>query len=162
MEHLPFLLQAEKGAYTWRDIERLCQKYQIPWRRPSEFPRRALLPTRIALLGASEPWIGAFCRRVMHLNFAEDLPIDSAEVMLEVLSTLTPRPAELITAAQSDDTKTRLRTQTDIARSRGIFGAPMFFAGHEMFWGNDRLEDAVALAAAVTVSPSVTQGALPT
>ena len=50
--------------------------------------------------------------------------------------------------AQSEATKTRLREQTDAARRTGIFGAPTFFVGTEMFWGNDRLDDALAHAAA--------------
>jgi 2-hydroxychromene-2-carboxylate isomerase len=48
--------------------------------------------------------------------------------------------------AQSDDNKRHLHAQTQEALRRGVFGAPMFFVGDEMFWGNDRLEDALALA----------------
>jgi len=40
-----------------------------------------------------------------------------------------------------------LRAQTDLARQRGIFGVPTFFVGPEMFWGNDRLDDAMLVAA---------------
>jgi 2-hydroxychromene-2-carboxylate isomerase len=54
---------------------------------------------------------------------------------------------DLLSAAQSGDNKRRLREQTDEARRRGVFGAPTFFAGEEMFWGNDRLEDALSFAA---------------
>src|ERR1700686_5518097 len=62
----PFLLQKEKGNYMWRDMARQCEKYRLPWTRPSNFPRRALLPTRVALAGAEQIWIGAFCKRIMH------------------------------------------------------------------------------------------------
>ncbi|XGA67980.1 DsbA family protein [Duganella sp. BuS-21] len=53
----------------------------------------------------------------------------------------------LLRAAQSADNKERLRTRTDAARALHIFGAPTFFVGPEMYWGNDRLADALALAA---------------
>ncbi len=47
-------------------------------------------------------------------------------------------------AAQHADTKDALRRQTERAPVLGIFGAPSFLSGAELFWGNDRLEDAVA------------------
>jgi 2-hydroxychromene-2-carboxylate isomerase len=143
----PFVLQREKGAYIWRDMERQCEKYHVPWRRPSQFPRRALLPMRVALLGAAEPWIGDFSRRVMQLNFVEDREVDAPGVVSEVLDALGLPSQDLLSGAQADDNKLHLREQTEEARRRGIFGAPTFFAGPEMFWGNDRLEDALRFAA---------------
>jgi 2-hydroxychromene-2-carboxylate isomerase len=61
MENSPFVLQKEKGAYVWRDMERQCRKYGLRWTQPTTFPRLGVLPLRIALLGADQPWIGAFC-----------------------------------------------------------------------------------------------------
>src|SRR5919197_5246977 len=69
-ETSPFVLQKEKGAYVWRDMARQCRKYGLPWKQPSTFPRLGVVPARVALLGAEQPWIGAFCRQVMELNFA--------------------------------------------------------------------------------------------
>ena len=58
-------------------------------------------------------------------------------------------PSAALEAAQSDDNKTRLRAQTEEAQRLGVFGAPSFTtAGGELFWGNDRLEQALALGAA--------------
>jgi 2-hydroxychromene-2-carboxylate isomerase len=142
----PFVLQKEKGAYTWRDMARQCEKYRLPWNRPSTFPRRAVLPTRVALLGADAPWIGAYSKRMMQINFVEDREFDTPEVVSEVLDALGLPASELLGEAQTDEHKLRLREQTDAARRRGVFGAPTFFVGTEMFWGNDRLEDALALA----------------
>lgn len=50
----------------------------------------------------------------------------------------------MLEEAQSDANKLRLRRQTEVAQARGIFGAPTFFVGDEMFWGDDRLDDALA------------------
>jgi 2-hydroxychromene-2-carboxylate isomerase len=143
----PFVLQKEKAAYIWRDMERQCEEYYVPWTRPTQFARRTLLPMRVALLGAAEPWIGDFSRRVMQINFVEDREVDAPEVVREVLDALGLPSQDLLSAAQADDNKLRLREQTEQARRRGIFGAPTFFAGPEMFWGNDRLEDALRFAA---------------
>jgi 2-hydroxychromene-2-carboxylate isomerase len=145
----PFLLQREKGTYVWRDMERESAKYGLGWRRPREFPRRALLPARVALLGADRgaPWVAEFSRRVMQLNFVEDRGIDVPETIAAVLGDLGLAAAALLAAAQSEENKRRLREQTEEAARRGIFGAPTFLIGSEMFWGNDRLEDALAFAA---------------
>lgn len=148
----PFVLQKQKGAYMWRDMERQCEKYGLAWTRPTSFPRRALLPLRVALLGAGQAWIGPYCRRIMELNFVADRDIDEASVVGEVLSGLGLPAAELIAAAGSDATKVALRAQTEQAARRGIFGAPTFFAGDEMFWGNDRLEDAILFAASAAIA----------
>lgn len=144
----PFVLQPAKGRYMWRDMERQADKYGLPWRRPSAFPRSAVLPMRVAALGAGEAWIGAFCRRVMQQNWVQDREIDDAAAVHEALSGLVADPRAVLGAALAPDNKLRLRANTEAAAAREIFGAPTFFVGDEMFWGNDRLEDAIAFAAA--------------
>ena len=146
-ETSPFVLQKEKGAYMWKDMERQCRKYGLPWTRPSAFPRFALLAQRVALLGAREPWIGDFCERIMLMNFAEDRDIGSRDTVAEALERLELQSDGILAAAQSEPNKQRLRQQTEAARARGIFGAPTFFTRGEMYWGNDRLDDALAFAA---------------
>lgn len=151
-ETSPFVLQKEKGAHVWRDMERQCRKYGLEWRKPSRFPRLGVVPLRIALVGTDEPWLGAFCRKVMELNFVRDEEINEPARLTGVLSELGLPAAEIVAAAQSEPIKTRLREQTDEARAKGVFGAPTFFVGGEMFWGNDRLDDALAFAADVAIS----------
>jgi 2-hydroxychromene-2-carboxylate isomerase len=148
MENSPFVLQKEKGAYVQQDMARLCRKYGLaPWVKPSVFPRLGVLPLRIALLGVDEPWIGAFCRKVMELNFVRDQDINQPEQMVPIVAELGLSTLDLTERAQSEPIKTRLRDQTEQARAKGIFGAPTFFVGTEMFWGNDRLDDALLFAA---------------
>jgi 2-hydroxychromene-2-carboxylate isomerase len=146
METSPFVLQKEKGAYVWQDMARQCRKYGLRWTQPSTFPRRGVLPMRVALLGAEERWIGAFCRQVMEVNFAFDEDIERADLLARMLTELGLPAADILDQAQAEPTKTRLREQTEQARARGIFGAPTFFVGTEMFWGNDRLDDALLFA----------------
>lgn len=142
----PFIVQKEKGAYVWQDIQRQCRKYGLPWRQPSVFPRRTVLPTRIAVLAGNEPWRGAWCREIMRLNYGEDRDVDTPEVATDVLEKLGLPAADILEAAVSDENRQRLRATTQTARERGLFGAPTFFVGDEMYWGNDRLDDALAAA----------------
>jgi len=141
----PFLMQPWKTEYVWRDMERECRKFGVAWTRPSRFPRTALLPSRVALIGAEKPWMAEFCRRIMQANFVADQDIDTPAVVGEVLTQMGLRAHEIIEAAQQEGNKLRLRVQTELARTKGVFGAPTFFAGGEMFWGNDRLDDALAV-----------------
>ncbi len=139
----PFVDQKLKGEYAWRDIERQCLKYGLDLVRPSVFPRASLLPLRVAIAGSEEPWIGGFCHEVMRMNFARDLEIDSVDAISGALGRLGLPVAAILAQALSDANKLALREQTERAHRRGLFGAPTFFVGDEMFWGNDRLEDAL-------------------
>jgi 2-hydroxychromene-2-carboxylate isomerase len=152
----PFVLQTMKGKYVWHDMRRQCVKYGLRWQRPSVFPRNALLAARVALLGEGEPWVMDFCEQVMLANFADDREIGDPAVIADILDDVLPNlgadSAALIAAAGADASKAALRQRTADALARGIFGAPMFFVGDEMFWGNDRLEDALALATTIPTS----------
>ena len=136
MENSPFVLQKEKGAYVWQDMARQSRKYGLQWRQPSTFPRLGVVPLRIALLGVEQDWIGAFCRRVMELNFVLDQDINRSDLLAPILRELGLPASDILDQAQAEPTKTRLREQTEEARAKGIFGAHTFFVGTEMFWGN--------------------------
>lgn len=142
----PFVLQADKGKYVWQDMPRECAKYGLPWRQPSAFPRRSLLAARVALLGEQQPWMAAFCTRVMQANFVDDLDIGDSGVIAAILGELGLDGAALLAAAQTDQHKARLHARGNEARALHIFGAPTFFVGTDMYWGNDRLADALAQA----------------
>ena len=148
MDNSPFVTQQRKGAYVWTDMERQCRKYQLGWTKPSTFPRRSILPARIATLADGQPWQGEFIRRVMALNFVGDHDIEDHAALGEILASLGQDGPATIAAAETDAIKQQLRARTEEAQHKGIFGAPTFFVGDERFWGNDRLDDALDLAAA--------------
>jgi len=143
----PFRLFPGKGAYMMRDIARLADKYGIVYQRPSQFPRMSVLAARVALLGQDQPWGRDFCLAVFRANFADDHDIQDEEVVGRLLAGLGLDGAALVAQARQESTKEALRRQVDRARELGIFGAPSLIVGDEMFWGNDRLEDALQWAA---------------
>ncbi len=138
----PFNLYPAKGRYMWRDLERLCANLGIPFRKPSQFPRNGLPAARIACLSGTD-WIPQFVRNVYTANFAEDVDISEPSVLLNCLSGLVADPTAVLAAARAEDAKARLRRNTESAIEIGIFGAPTFVVGNELFWGNDRLETAL-------------------
>lgn len=142
----PFNLYPAKGRYMWRDLERTCAGLGIGFRRPSAFPRNGLLAARVACRHADADWLPAFVRNVFRANFADDRDIAEAEVVEACLRPLCGNPAAVLEEARSPDSKARLRERTEAASRRGIFGAPSFVVGDELFWGNDRLEQALSWA----------------
>lgn len=144
----PFNLYPAKGAYMWRDMERLCERKGIAWRPPSVFPRSGLLAARVAAALEGTDRLAPFARAVYHANFALDRDISDPTVLEEILRELSFEAEELLRRGTDDDIKVRLRANTDEAIRRGVFGAPSFFVKDELFWGGDRLDQALEMAAA--------------
>lgn len=142
----PFNLYPAKGRYMWRDVERVCNDLGIPWRKPSTFPRNGVTAARVACAHSFAPWLPAFVRAVYSAGFAQDQEIGEADVVRGCLAGLVPDPDAILLSASSGEAKGLLRRNTEQAMELGIFGAPSFMVGSELFWGNDRLEQAVAWA----------------
>ena len=150
----PFNLYPAKGRYMWRDLARVCESEGLPFRRPSDFPRNGLLAARVACRFGDATWLPRFVRGVYRANFAEDLDISSSETIARCLASLGEDADAILREAQSDAAKARLRSQTGEAARLGLFGAPSFLVGEELFWGNDRLEDALRWAKAPAEPPA--------
>ena len=143
----PFNIYPVKGRYMWRDLERICEAEGLPLKLPPmRFPQNGLKAARLALVGGKEGWIGAFSRAVYTANFGEERNITDEELLRSLVKRAGGDADAAWTQANTPEIKDALKAQTDEAIKRGIFGAPSFTIGEELFWGNDRLEDAVAWA----------------
>ena len=148
LETSPFRANPVKGAYMWRDLERLCLKYNLPFRQPPEFPQNGLLAARIALI-LSEAERPDFTRAVFSYEFGEGGVISDDDAVRAVLEKLGLPVDGTIARAQAPENKLKLRQETEHAGALQIFGAPTFLADDgEMFWGHDRMEDALDWAVA--------------
>ena len=143
----PFNLYEAKGRYMWRDLERECADLGLPFRKPEPFPQHSLLAARVALVALDHPWGDEFCVSVFRAEFGEGKRIDDVATLAEILEGLTVEARPILEAAQSEANKPRLRHQTEQAQQLGVFGAPTFTtADGELFWGNDRLDQALRWA----------------
>ena len=142
----PFNLYPAKGKNMFRDLERICAKRQLPFVRPDPFPQNSLLAARIAcaLDDARRP---AFSRAVYAAEFGEGRRIDDPEVLAALLTSCGLDPRSVMEQATSAGNKERLKAQSIEAARHDIYGASSFVTAGELFWGNDRLEDAVDWAA---------------
>jgi 2-hydroxychromene-2-carboxylate isomerase len=140
----PFNIYPPKGRYMWRDLERLCDKYRLSFKRPGKFPRKGILAARLVCANEDAHWVPDFVRAVFRANFAEDRDIGERAVTAEILSAQGLMAEDLIVAAEAPANKEKLRRRSEQAIELGLFGAPSFIVAGELFWGNDRLEDALA------------------
>lgn len=145
---IPLFAIPQKGEYTWKDLARQARKYGLAWMKPSQFPRSGMLAERIMVGHPGAPWLAGFCRAVFERNWGRDQDIANEEIIRDALREAGAEPDAAISRAGLDEVKLALRTQTEQAIALGIFGAPTMIAHGELFWGNDRLEDAIAFAAA--------------
>jgi 2-hydroxychromene-2-carboxylate isomerase len=140
-----------KGRYMWRDVEREASALGLAMRRPSQFPRNSVLAARVALVGVERGWGARFVRAALAANFADDRDIASPAVVDDLLAGLGLDGPALRAEAEGPAYRPALRAATEQAVALGVFGAPTFVVGDELFWGNDRLERALAWAAGAAV-----------
>jgi 2-hydroxychromene-2-carboxylate isomerase len=143
----PFNIYPAKGRYMWRDLERVCDAQGLPLKLPpARFPQNGLKAARLALVGEAEGWTPAFTRAVFAANYAEQKDISDDPTLATILERLAVDAQRAFAAANAPENKQALKAQTEEAAARGLFGAPSFIVGDELFWGNDRLETALAWA----------------
>jgi 2-hydroxychromene-2-carboxylate isomerase len=146
-ETSPFNLYPAKGRYMVRDLQRLAASRGLEFRMPGVFPANGLKAARLALVGAEDGWIARFTRGLYSAEFGRGADIASDAVLETVLVETGVDPASVRQRAEGAEVKQRLKDQTAEAQMRGIFGAPTFITEDgELFWGDDRLEQAVAWA----------------
>lgn len=140
----PFNLYPAKGRYMARDIERVAASRGLAFKLPATFPANSLKAARLALIGADEGWIASFTRAVFTAEFAQGADIASDQILSDILEDLGLDPAAVIQRTEQPDIKQRLKDHTAEAAAKGVFGAPTFLtADGELFWGDDRLEQAL-------------------
>ena len=145
----PFNLHREKGAWMWRDLARACERAGVPLKRPTVFPRSSLHAARAALACEADGLdVAAFSRAVFDANFARDQDIGDVGRLGEICAEIDYPGGEVMARAATDPIKQALKDQTARAMAKGLFGAPSFVADDgELFWGFDRMEEALAYAA---------------
>jgi len=146
-DNSPFNLYPAKGRYMWRDLQRICAALSLPFVQPAVFPQNALLAARVAMVALAQHWGEEFCRAVYACEFGEGRNIGEPECIAAVLRSIGQNAEAVMQQAQDETIKSALRARTEEAQRLGIFGAPSFVtADGELFWGNDRLEAALAWA----------------
>lgn len=147
--NIPFKYKPVKTAYMWRDIERRAARYGLHPKLPAPYPLPGLvLANLVATIGAGEGWIRDYTIATYRRWIEGGDPAGQEPNLSASLSEIGCDPETTLLAAETEEVKRRLRAETEEARKKGIFGSPTFDVEGELFWGDDRLEDAVDWALA--------------
>ena len=131
-----------KGSYLFKDLNRYARAYGVPLAMNPHFPINTITLMRIdvALSLAGDTRLDAYRTAVFNGVWAEQKNMGDPATVAAVLAPAGFAADELLEMASDPQVKETLKTWTQEAVERGVFGAPTFFVGGEMFWGQDRLD----------------------
>ena len=133
-----------KVEHTWRDLERRAVMYDSEFHGRPPYPLKEFdLVNRVAMVGATEGWCADFVRATYSRWFAERQDASTEANIAASLREIEQDAPRILALARADATGRAYDAATDEARKLGIFGVPTFVTGGELFWGDDRLEDAI-------------------
>jgi 2-hydroxychromene-2-carboxylate isomerase len=142
--NIPFRGKPVKMRYMWRDIERRAARYGIPFSGVPTYPvDPENLANRVGVVAAIEGWCPEYTKATYRAWFLEDKPPGEPEHLGSILRARGKDPEAVVSLADSQEIRDKYDAETDVAREMGIFGSPTFAISNEIFWGDDRLEDAL-------------------
>lgn len=144
MDNIPFAKKPAKAAYMWRDIERRAAMYRMAPRLPAPYPLAELeRANRVAVIAAREGWCEAYARESYRRWFEMGEPAGSEPNVSASIEKAGRKAEPILRQADGDAAKADLAVATEQAKALGIFGSPSFLVDGELFWGDDRLDDAM-------------------
>ena len=155
MNHVPFADKPAKRAYMWRDIKRRASVQGIAARLPAPYPvKSSIRANLVATVGMREGWGPDFVRAAYRRWFQLGQEAGSERNLSGSLRDIGQDEARVLALADSEDAMAALVAETDAARALGIFGSPTFTVDREVFWGDDRLEDAINWRRSHSIKPN--------
>ena len=145
MNNIPFPKEkVNKVNYMWRDIERRAKGYGFFAKTPVPYPLTQFdLANKLAILGLEEGWGVDYVRLTYKRWFQEGKEPAVDPNISEICNELKIDKNKVIEKANSDKIEKEYLANTESARKNKIFGSPSFIVGNEIFWGDDRMEDAI-------------------
>jgi 2-hydroxychromene-2-carboxylate isomerase len=143
--NVPFQGKPPKLAYMWADLGRRAAMYGIPAHLPAPYPLPGLnLANRVAIVARDEGWCPAYVQTHYRRWFQQGQEPGAEPNLSGSLREIGQEPDRVLRLAQSDEIAQPYDAATTRARELGIFGSPSFATRGQLFWGDDRLEDAVS------------------
>lgn len=129
-----------KGRYMGIELRRWAERYGCPAPANAHFPINTMKLMRGAVASRRIDVFDRYHAAIFDAFWAKGMNLGDDAIFSGVLESAGLPGAEILAAIETQAVKDELRANTDGAVARGMFGAPTFFVGGEMFWGNDRLE----------------------
>jgi 2-hydroxychromene-2-carboxylate isomerase len=129
-----------KGRNLGEDLKRWARFYDVPFQWPGLFPLNSVASLRAGIAAARAGKAAEFAKAAMRVYWTEGRDLSQAAELKAIADSVGLDGDAIVAATADPSVKDELRSNTEEAVKRGAFGAPTFFVGDEMFWGNDRLE----------------------
>ncbi|MES2913889.1 MAG: DsbA family protein [Pseudomonadota bacterium] len=140
--------EVQKVRYLWRDIERRAAFHGLPFVKAPIWPTEPdLLASHVGMVAAKEGWVEPYTVESFRAWYLDGLPLGTEASLEIILPRVGHDPARVLALAAAPEAAARLEAETEAARRLGAFGSPTFLVGEELFWGDDRLDEAVDWAA---------------
>ena len=133
-----------KAKFMIRDCKMVAEKNKIKFKFNSYFPIRSLNLMRGVLVAEEDGIKDQYINKIFNAIWSDGLNLNDEEVLIKVLKNIDVNPKTFLLRAQSQNIKDQLRVKTNEAFKKGIFGAPTFVVKDKIFWGQDRLQYAIA------------------
>ena len=146
MENVPFMAEKKRDKidYMWRDVQRRANFYGFDAKVPAPYPLKEFdLANKVAILGKDQGWIKEYTILTYKKWFLEHLEPGSEPNLSSSLKEIGLDSDDVIKQAQTDEIEQKYLKNTEMAKNKGIFGSPTFIVENEVFWGDDRCEDAI-------------------
>ena len=146
MENVPFMAEKKRDKidYMWRDVQRRANFYGFDAKVPAPYPLKEFdLANKVAILGKDQGWIKEYTILTYKKWFLEHLEPGSEPNLSSTLKEIGLDSNNVIKQAQTDEIEQKYLKNTEMAKNKGIFGSPTFIVENEVFWGDDRCEDAI-------------------
>ncbi|WP_428247848.1 2-hydroxychromene-2-carboxylate isomerase [Ferrovibrio sp.] len=129
-----------KGVWMLQDLQRFAKRYGVPYKTNPHFPINTLLLMRGAVAMQREGRLLPYSDAIFKAMWVDGLNLGDPQVIGGVLAKAGFDPQALLAATNDEAVKQQLKSETEAAVARGVFGAPVFFVGEAMFFGQDRLD----------------------
>jgi 2-hydroxychromene-2-carboxylate isomerase len=150
----PYPDASSKSAYMWRDIERWSERIGLSPRLPAPYPTpNSPLANQVATVAAQEGWVTEYTKATYSLWFEHGQFCGEDPNLSASIEQAGEDPGRVLSKASSEEIVSALQSATEEAMGLGVFGAPTFAVGKELFWGNERIEDAVCWAKTGKLAP---------
>ena len=131
--NIPPGLQDFKMPYLGKDLQRLARFHNIPYQFPKQFPARTIMAQR-ALTAVSDDQRAEVSQTLFRAYWVDGEDVADPETVARITG------PEAVEAAGTQPIKDALIQATEEAAKRGAYGAPAFFVGEELFFGQDRMD----------------------
>ncbi|MDP3737323.1 MAG: 2-hydroxychromene-2-carboxylate isomerase [Hyphomonadaceae bacterium] len=131
---------AAKGKWMMADLDRWAKRFNTPFKRNPHFPMMTLMVQRAAQEWVARPDFDKYLAAIFNAAWRDQKNIADKETLAAIVSEAGFSASDFFAAAENPANKEKLKATTDEAVARGVFGAPTFFVGDEMHFGQDRLD----------------------